>query len=137
MRVAVAYAEPGNQVLLEFEIPDGSTAEQAIRQSGVLGKFPGIDLEKQKVGIYGKVTPLDQVLQDGERVEIYRPALGKPPKKDGKAAKAGANAEGDAADDAGDAAGGEDKAAKQAAAKERAAAAKAKIAAKKAATANG
>ncbi|MBF0124206.1 MAG: RnfH family protein [Magnetococcales bacterium] len=81
MRVAVTYAEPRKQWLLEFEMPDGCTAEQAIRRSGLLEKCPQIDLVQQKIGIYSKLVPLDQLLQPGDRVEIYRPAVGKPPKK--------------------------------------------------------
>ncbi|MBF0159085.1 MAG: RnfH family protein [Magnetococcales bacterium] len=81
MRVAVTYAEPRKQMLLEFEVPEGYTAEQAIRRSGILGKCPQIDLAQQKIGIYSRLVPLEQVLQPGDRVEIYRPAVGKPPKK--------------------------------------------------------
>jgi putative ubiquitin-RnfH superfamily antitoxin RatB of RatAB toxin-antitoxin module len=45
----------------------------AIQSSGILKRFPAIDLEKQKTGIFGKFVKLDAVLQDGDRVEIYRP----------------------------------------------------------------
>lgn len=38
-------------------------------------QFSEIDLEKNKVGIYGKVSKLDVVLNDGDRVEIYRPII--------------------------------------------------------------
>jgi hypothetical protein len=35
--------------------------------------FPDVDLGRQKVGLFGKVTTLDAVLSDGDRIEIYRP----------------------------------------------------------------
>ncbi|MGN7613130.1 RnfH family protein [Magnetococcales bacterium HHB-1] len=146
MQVAVTYAEPHRQVLLEFDIPEGATAQEAIERSGILRKFPKVDLSKNKIGIYGKLAKPDQVLSDGDRVEIYRPALGKPPKKKRAAGKAGgaaaakarvAAAKKKAA--AAKAKGGEkaadsldEKKARVQAAKERAAAAKAKLAAKKA-----
>ena len=41
--------------------------------SGVLDDYPEIDLQTHKVGTYGKVQPLDHILRDGDRVEIYRP----------------------------------------------------------------
>lgn len=73
MKVGVVYAKPERQVWLHVELPEGSTVKDAIERSGVLGQFPDIDLGVQKVGVFGKVTELDAVLEDGARVEIYRP----------------------------------------------------------------
>jgi hypothetical protein len=72
MNVGVAYAAKSKQVWLKLEVPDDSTVRQAIEHSGLLDQFPEIDLEKQKVGIFGKITKLDAKLQEGSRVEIYR-----------------------------------------------------------------
>jgi putative ubiquitin-RnfH superfamily antitoxin RatB of RatAB toxin-antitoxin module len=72
MHVGVAYAEPGQQVWLRLEVPDGSTVRDAIEQSGVLDRFPHIDLGNQKIGIFGKMAKLDAPLKEGDRVEIYR-----------------------------------------------------------------
>jgi len=57
---------------LKLEVPDGSTVREAIEISGMLEQFPEIDLDKQKVGIFGKITKLDAHLEEGVRVEIYR-----------------------------------------------------------------
>lgn len=78
MRVEVAYARPDVQLILPVEVDQGSTAEHAIRQSGVLEKFPEIDLEQNKIGIFSKECKLDQPLRPGDRVEIYRPLLADP-----------------------------------------------------------
>ena len=51
---------------------------QAIENSGLLQQFPEIDLETQKVGIFGKLTKLDAKLQEGSRIEIYRPITADP-----------------------------------------------------------
>ena len=75
LRVEVAYAEPGRQRVLDIAIATGSTLEQALRASGILEEFPGIDLLKNKVGVFGRVCSLQQPLQQGDRVEIYRPLL--------------------------------------------------------------
>ena len=72
MNVGVAYAARTQQVWLKLELPDGSTLRDAIERSGLLQTFPDIDLEKQRVGIFGKITKLDAQVEDGARVEIYR-----------------------------------------------------------------
>lgn len=72
MNVGVAYADKFKQIWLKLEVPDGSTVRQAIDHSGILKQFPDIDLKRQKVGVYGKLTKLNARLREGERVEIYR-----------------------------------------------------------------
>lgn len=78
MNVGVAYANKAKQVWLKLEVPDGSTVRQAIEHSGLLQQFPEIDLENQKVGIFGKITKLDARLDEGARIEIYRPITADP-----------------------------------------------------------
>ncbi|MEI6707146.1 MAG: RnfH family protein [Methylococcales bacterium] len=72
MNVGVCYAEADRQSWLRLEVPNNSTVEQAIQLSGLLTHYPEIDLAKQKVGIFGKLAKLDTVVQEGDRVEIYR-----------------------------------------------------------------
>lgn len=72
MQVGVAYSEPGQQVWLNIEVPDETTVAEAIERSGIREKFPHIDLDSQKVGIFGRLAKLDAVLKPGDRVEIYR-----------------------------------------------------------------
>lgn len=78
MNVGVCYAEADRQIWLRLETPDGSTVEQAIRHSGLLKRFPEIDLNEQKVGIFGKLVKLDAAVSDGDRIEIYRPITADP-----------------------------------------------------------
>lgn len=78
MNVGICYAEAERQLWMRLEIPDGSTVQEAIKLSGVLLQFPEIDLSKQKVGIFGKLVKLDASVQDGDRVEIYRPIIADP-----------------------------------------------------------
>lgn len=78
LTVEVAYARPDKQVILPVHVMPGATVQQAIEQSGVLHKFPEIDLSKNKVGIFGKLGKLDAVLKAGDRVEIYRPLIADP-----------------------------------------------------------
>ena len=73
MKVGIAYALPNRQVWFDVELPDGTTIKDAIERSGILKQFPEIDLEKHKVGIFSKLSKLDTILENGDRVEIYRP----------------------------------------------------------------
>ena len=73
MQVSVCYSEPGQQAWLRIEVPETATALDAIEQSGILDNFPGIDLDNQKIGIFGKVVKKDTALSAGDRIEIYRP----------------------------------------------------------------
>ena len=75
LSVEVCYALPEAQTLIAVAVPAGATVQQAIDASGILRKHPEIDLSTQKVGIYGKVKPLDAPLADHDRVEIYRPLI--------------------------------------------------------------
>ncbi len=76
--VEVAYARPDEQLILRLEVPEGTTALQAIELSGIIRRFPEIDLDNLKLGIFGKLKKPNQVLAAGDRVEIYRPLIADP-----------------------------------------------------------
>jgi len=78
MMVEVAYALPTQQVILPVKVPTGSNAEAAIKASGLLAKFPEIDLAVNKIGVFGKLSQLDAELRHLDRVEIYRPLIADP-----------------------------------------------------------
>jgi len=76
--VELVYALPAEQLLLKSEVPKGTTIAQAVKLSGILDKFPEIDLEKGKFGIFGKLSKVDTVLREKDRIEIYRPLIADP-----------------------------------------------------------
>lgn len=76
--VEVAYALPDRQVIVTTVVPSDSTAQQAIELSGIVEKFPEIDLGKNKIGIFSRLVPLTQTLQAHDRIEIYRPLIADP-----------------------------------------------------------
>jgi len=78
IHVEVAYALCERQALVAVEIEEGGTVEDAIQRSGVLVEFPEIDLQRAKVGIFGRPVALDKRMRDGDRVEIYRPLIADP-----------------------------------------------------------
>lgn len=71
--VEVAYATPERQTIIALRIDGDATLVDAISCSGILAAFPDIDLTRNRVGVFGRVGSLTQKLQDGDRVEIYRP----------------------------------------------------------------
>ena len=75
MRVEVAYARPDKQQILEISVPEGTTALEAVRLSGITSVFPEIEPESINMGVFGKVikSPDSHALQEGDRVELYRP----------------------------------------------------------------
>lgn len=76
--VQVSYATAIHEYFRDLTVAPGTTIAQAIEQSGVLRDIPGIDLALQPVGMYGKKKPLDTVLREHDRIEIYRPLVADP-----------------------------------------------------------
>lgn len=78
INIEVVYALPTEQTLLKKAVPEGTTVMAAIEASGLLEKYPQLDLSAHKLGIFGKLTKGDTVLRDKDRIEIYRPLLADP-----------------------------------------------------------
>jgi putative ubiquitin-RnfH superfamily antitoxin RatB of RatAB toxin-antitoxin module len=78
INVEVIYALAGRQELITVKLPEGSTLQQAVEASGLLAKYPEIDLAKGKFGIFAKLSKLDAQVRDKDRVEIYRPLIADP-----------------------------------------------------------
>lgn len=105
VRVAVVYATAQRAFLQPLTVAPGTTIGQAIEASGVLASFPEINLVTQPVGVYGKKKPLETVLREHDRIEIYRALVADPKdsrrkraaKKEGAAAPAPASVPGSAA----------------------------------------
>ncbi len=78
IHVEVVLAMPERQELVALEVVSGSTLAEAIAQSGVTEMFEGFELDTAKVGIFGLKASQQQVLREGDRVEIYRPLIADP-----------------------------------------------------------
>lgn len=78
IQIEVTYARPERQEVIRLKLPAGCTIQQAVEASGLLQKYPEIELAKTKVGIYGKLARLDAVLREQDRVELYRPLIADP-----------------------------------------------------------
>ena len=67
IRVEVIYALPTKQELLTVKVAPGTTVRQAIEASGIMEKYPEIDLARNKLGVFAKLTKPDAVLRAGCR----------------------------------------------------------------------
>ncbi|MBI1964937.1 MAG: RnfH family protein [Betaproteobacteria bacterium] len=76
IQVEVVYALREKQLLIVLNVEEGTTVRQAIERSGIVQRMPGIGLAS--VGLFGRAVPLDTLLKDGDRVEIYRPLIADP-----------------------------------------------------------
>lgn len=76
--IEVAYANPKKQMIISFQAPKNISVKEAIDLSGIEKKFHEIDLTKNKLGIFGKITSLEAKLKHKDRIEIYRPLIADP-----------------------------------------------------------
>lgn len=75
--IEVAYAKPDAQILLSVQVPLGTTLLEAVERSGIVRQFPEINLQAATLGIFSRIekNPASYIVQEGDRVEIYRPLL--------------------------------------------------------------
>ena len=80
MKVEVAYAGKKVQKIIVVEVAEGCTAFEAAVASNIVAVFPEIDIESIPMGIFGKGIrkPREEVLREGDRVELYRPLVADP-----------------------------------------------------------
>lgn len=78
IQVEVVYAIRERQELVALKVEAGSTVADAIELSGLAERFEGFAVNPDTVGIFSRKVSLEQLLRDGDRVEIYRPLLADP-----------------------------------------------------------
>ena len=80
LQIEVVFSDSRHQKLIQVLVPVNTTISEALKLSGVLLDFPNIDLNKNKVGIFGKLCNLDKKINEGDRIEIYQPLVLDPKK---------------------------------------------------------
>jgi len=77
IQVEVAYALPHDQKIVKLKVEQGCTVYEAVVRSKLVDHFPEIDPDTAAMGIFGKAVrdPKQEVLREGQRVEVYRPLL--------------------------------------------------------------
>lgn len=94
MVVEVLYAYPERYFLQKVALENPTTVQNVILQSGVLEKFTEIDLRENKVGIFSRPVKLTDTVENGDRIEIYRPLIADPKEIRRQKAQQQANARG-------------------------------------------
>jgi putative ubiquitin-RnfH superfamily antitoxin RatB of RatAB toxin-antitoxin module len=73
MKVQVSFSPAPRQVdQVDLDLPEGSTVADALHASGLLQRHGLCVDESLTVGVWTKLRPLDSVLREADRVEIYR-----------------------------------------------------------------
>jgi putative ubiquitin-RnfH superfamily antitoxin RatB of RatAB toxin-antitoxin module len=74
MRVEVAYALPDVQHVIGLTLAEGATVADALLRVENEPGFAGLDFARMRIGVYGTVVrDRNQRLEEGDRVEVYRP----------------------------------------------------------------
>ena len=75
MRIEVVCARPGRAWRQPVELPEGSTVADALAAADLPAKVPGLEVGPDCLAIFGRTAGLEDVLRDGDRVEVLRPLL--------------------------------------------------------------
>ena len=78
IHIEIAYATPQRQMILEQTVEPGTSPRQAVIDSAIDQHFPEIDKQDCDIGIFGKAVRADHELENGDRIEIYRPLIADP-----------------------------------------------------------
>ena len=78
IQIEVVYGTPEQQLILVIDVPAETCVEDAIKASDIIQHFPEIDLSINKVGVWNRTCKLTDTLQNGDRIEVYRPLIADP-----------------------------------------------------------
>ena len=73
LMVEIVYAGAAQAIRHRLEMSPGSTVMQAIERSEIIAQLPQAALDPARIGIFSQRVSADQLLQDGDRIELYRP----------------------------------------------------------------
>lgn len=78
IHIEIAYGTPQQQMILELDINPGTSPREAVIESSIDQYFPEIDKQNCDIGIFGKAIRPDHEMENGDRIEIYRPLIADP-----------------------------------------------------------
>lgn len=78
LKVEVAAGLPERQWVLSLEVPEGSTVQDALSAADLPRTMPGLAVEPERIGVFGRLCSPTTPLKDGDRIEIYRPLKADP-----------------------------------------------------------
>jgi putative ubiquitin-RnfH superfamily antitoxin RatB of RatAB toxin-antitoxin module len=72
LSIEIVYAAPQRVMVKAFQLVQGACVADALRLATADPDFTGVDFANSPIGIFGRLTRAEQVLQEGDRIEIYR-----------------------------------------------------------------
>ncbi|WP_440210566.1 RnfH family protein [Actinobacillus pleuropneumoniae] len=78
IEVEVLFAYPNKHFLKKITLDAPTSVQNVILQSGILEKYTEIDLRTNKVGIFSRPVKLTDMVENCDRIEIYRPLIADP-----------------------------------------------------------
>ena len=70
--------QPEQNIHQQLQVQAGSSVRQALTQLNLAALIPNLDWQTIKVGIFGQLCELSTILQENDRIEIYRPLKADP-----------------------------------------------------------
>jgi hypothetical protein len=71
--VEVVLALPDRQIVRRVTLADGATASQALDASGLRRDWPELVDHPRQLGIFSRPVAPEQRVNEGDRIEVYRP----------------------------------------------------------------
>ena len=79
--VSIVYATAEKQWLREFDVQRGTSAQELIEKSNFLVEVEFLkefNINAISIGVFAQRITLDYLLEEGDRLEIYRPLTADP-----------------------------------------------------------
>lgn len=75
IKIEVACVTPEKQLILCMQVAPGTTALEAITQSGLVSEFPELLQKDVALGNFGQSIQPSYAVQQGDRIEVYCPLV--------------------------------------------------------------
>lgn len=80
--IMICFASSSDVHTLNSRVPANTSIRQAIEstlhEKAFYARIPHFNIDKIKLGIFGKIKEVDYILNQGDRIEIYRPLIANP-----------------------------------------------------------
>ncbi|HEX3847129.1 MAG TPA: RnfH family protein [Steroidobacteraceae bacterium] len=71
--IEVVHAGKERVIVQSYRLEEGARVADALRLAAADPAFAGVEVLHAPAGIFGRLSPGEAPLEDGDRVEIYRP----------------------------------------------------------------
>jgi putative ubiquitin-RnfH superfamily antitoxin RatB of RatAB toxin-antitoxin module len=78
IQIEIVLARPHRTESLTLILAPGATVADALARAALTPEFAGMGDSAAQVGIFGRIVNREQVLRQGDRVELYRPLAADP-----------------------------------------------------------